>query len=695
MRQSWKILALCVFCTTSFTAKGQEDKKARPPHWPFTPVTSPPIPGVTDPEWQRHPIDAFIHARMAAAGLQPAPLLSKRALLRRLAFDLTGLPPTPAEMKRFLSEGAPDSYAQAIDYYLASPRYGEHWARHWLDVVRYAETDGFAIDGNRPTLWRYRDYVVRNFNEDTPFDSFIREQIAGDEINAGIKGAIATGFYRLGPWEADNMTPEVKRQDYLNEVTGAVGAAFLGLTLDCARCHDHKYDPIPARDYYRLQAFLAPIQHAEVPSEYLPAERNAHFDRNKSSYDKEMALRKEKLATFRSQLRQKLAVYREEEADKISEEQINKAVDQEHPFSDDDKKMIRELTKAVETYIEAKSYASVAWTIKNPQKDQDPVETFILGGGDVGTRMEKVSRGFLSAVPSLLKESPPFSSRAILAQWITHPDNPLTPRVLANRIWLYHFGEGIVQTANDFGRNGSGASHPELLDYLASRLVANNWRLKPLHREILLSRAYRLSTQHSQVGNALKQDPDNLLLWRGNHRRLTAEMLRDTMLAVSGKLSHLGGGPGFFEKLPKEMGDDFPFFKWKPSSDEERSRRSIYMFQRRNMVHPMMESFDVADASESCARRDNSLHPLQAFDLLNSELAHASSNDFAKRILAQAGADPGAQTRAIFLHAFSRPPSERELALGVGFLKKHHGTENALAGLCLVIFNTNEFIYIE
>lgn len=669
-----------------YLGQGKENQSA----WPYSRIEKPELPAET-----ASAIDFFIAGKIKDAGLEPAPLLAKPDLLRRLAFDLTGLPPTSDEVAQFLSDESPAAYRKMVDHYLASPRYGERWARHWLDVVRYAETDGFAIDGVRPTLWRYRDYVIRTFNEDRPFDQFIREQIAGDELKAGAEGAIATGFYRLGQWEADNMTPEIKRQDYLNEITSAVGAVFLGLTLECARCHDHKYDPIPARDYYRLQSHFTKLDHAEVTANYLQAERNESFDAKKAKRDAELKQRETKLAEFRSILRNKLAAHIEKKPSEVTDEEINQAVNESQPFTKEDKAKIRELTGAVATFTEGKSYASVAWTVSVAEK-ANPENTFVLGGGDPAVRGDQVHAGFLSAVSGVGPTPTGPTTRTALAEWLTHRDHPLTARVLANRIWLYHFGEGLVRTPNDFGRNGSGASHPELLDYLAARLIEHDWRLKPLHREIVLSRSYRLSSNHPDPKRAETIDPDNELLWRAHYRRLEAETIRDAMLAVSGSLRHAGGGPGFFEKLPREMGTDYPFFKWHPSSEDDRRRRSIFMYQRRNMVHPMLESFDVADASESCAKRSNSLHPLQAFDLLNSDFAHDCSKQFAKHLRDKSGDDPQELVDAIFRSAFARPPTERELSMGIEFLERPAADkQDRLAELCLVIFNTNEFLYLE
>jgi hypothetical protein len=689
--------------------------------WPFTPITKqkPTQPNHDKAAWCRDRIDSFVLARLDDQKLKPATPLSGGALLRRVAFDLTGLPPTPSEMERFLHDPSPNAYEKAVERYLASPRYGERWARHWLDVVRYADSDGFAIDGVRPTLWRYRDYVIRTFNEDRPFDQFFREQLAGDEIDAGTEGLVATGFYRLGPWEADNMVKEVKRQDYLDEVTSSVGAAFLGMTLGCARCHDHKYDPITAKDYYEMQAFFAPIEHNEVPAEHVDSERNAGFVSAKSRIDKDKADSAEKLKTHRVHLTRKLAAETGKEEKDVTDEDVDKAIGEDKPFSDEDKKKLKDLREAAnQCATDAKPYATLAWTISNPtdgkavegkeeeEEEAKLIQTFLLTGGDVAAKGEKVSPDVLSATKSCTpfeKVTPEILAasnsgrRKALAEWITHPDNPLTARVLVNRLWQFHFGKGIVRTSNDFGRNGSGPTHPGLLDYLATRLIDSGWQLKALHREILMSATYRMSTHNRDGQMAAGIDPENRLLWRAEYRRLEAETVRDTLLAVSGRIRLTQGGPGFFEKLPDEMGFKFPLFQWHPSAEEERVRRSVYMFQRRNLVHPMMESFDVADASESCARRSHSLNPSQALELWNGEFARESSNHFAQRVRIEVRADLSEQVQRVFTLALNRPPNGQELKSSLEFLQQDaaEGAESTLSDLCLIVLNMNEFIYLN
>ena len=691
----------------------------------FTPLGSPRPPAVGDAQWSGDPLDAFVFARLKRSGLRPAPEVSRRVWVRRVTYDLTGLPPAPDAVRRFLDDPRPDDLARSIvvDRLLATPAHGERWARHWLDVVRYGESDGFAIDGERPTLWRYRDYCIRAFNEDRPYDRFVREQLAGDVFELGSEGHVATGFYRLGRWEADNMVKENKRQDYLNEVTTAIGSAFLGVTLECARCHDHKYDPIPTRDFYRLQAFVSPVVRKDVAAELDDAEITSEVRRGSERAEKELARRQDKLNAFREELRSKLAESSKTETTAISDSDLSEALKKGEPFDAKEKKRHEKLEKAVKEYKGVARYAAVACAIVSPGADEKRPETHILLGGDVTSRGEAVTPGFLSAVKGDLislradsEDKPPDDAeigRRELADWIASPRNPLTARVIVNRLWQFHLGAGIVATPNDFGVNGSGASHPELLDYLATRLIDFDWRLKPLHRLIVLSRAYRTTAEHPERVACERVDPNNRLLWRGHFRRLEAEALRDATLAVSGSLFRSFGGPGFLQELPAELGRSFPFFDWDPSDAEQRRRRSIYMFQRRNLVHPMMEAFDTADMSLSCERRQVSVTTPQVFSLVNSEFAHRISRTFAERVRHEVGEDSGEQIDRVFWLAFSRIPASGERERCEAFLREQrelHASRNrtgdaakdggdpaqaALGDLCLVAINANEFLYLE
>jgi hypothetical protein len=711
-------------------------------------------PDVADSNWSQNPIDTYVYSSLEKAGLKPASLVGRRVWLRRVTFDLTGLPPTPDEIDAFLSDTRPDAaaYSAVVDRLLASPRYGERWARHWLDVVRYGDSDGFAIDKERPTMWRFRDYVIRAFNDDRPFDRFIREQLAGDEINAGSEGIVATSFYRLGPYEADNMVAENRRQDFLNEITSTVGNAFLGLSMGCARCHDHKYDPILQTDYYQLQSFFTPLQRANVAAEFIEAELTGKIGQRKAEVDGELRERREALEEFRLELKTKLANAEEKLVEDISVRDLERAVRRESThFTDAERKRYTELKQAVDSYLEGKRFESVAVTVKNPDGNKEIPATHVLLVGDVFNPGERVQPGFLSAVDpwsaDLVEEVRESASssrgrRRILADWIASPENPVTTRVFVNRIWHYHMGQGLVATPNEFGTNGSGPSHPELLDFLAHWFMDHGWSLKPLHRLLVLSHTYRLSTTHLEATACAQVDPDNRLLWRSNFRRLEAETIRDAMLAASGSLNLEQGGPGYYETLPDEMTRSVFMFTWKPSAEAQRFRRTIYMFQRRNFILPMMEVFDSADMTESCEQRKTSVTASQALSLFNSKFAYMTSRLFAERILREAGEK---QVEYLFQVAFSSPPEQDELDACLRFLatkrqayvteqqsvteqQRHEKADasgqheqssqieaskgkqdeqgqeeqkpanpelDALTDLCLAIFNTNRFLYLE
>ncbi|MFM2093367.1 MAG: hypothetical protein RIS70_491, partial [Planctomycetota bacterium] len=637
----------------------------------FQPLSDPQVPqldqaaDVHAADWIR-PIDAFVFVKRKQANLSPAPHASRRDWIRRVTFDLTGLPPTADEVREFEADFREDlaAMAEVVDRLLASPRYGEHWARHWLDVVRYADSDGFAIDSERLQLWRFRDYVIRVLNEDRPFDQFIREQIAGDEIAAdenpvheasangndrNSRGLVAISYYRLGPWEADNMTPEHRRQDYLNDITSNMGSAFLGLTIGCARCHDHKYDPIPQSDFYRLQAFIAPIEHDTLPAAFLPGELSPKLQSRYQQAVESHQSKVKELAELRAALRQQVADDNDLGPDQVSDELLDKAI-QDRAGAIQAADAIRHealKTESANRVDEQRLEAKVV-AIRNPKADAKLPDTFVLNNGDVFDPGDKVVPGFLASLPTWSPElsqaaaaagSNPGGRRRILAEWLANASNPLTTRTLVNRVWAYHFGAGLIATPNDLGANGAGVSHPELLDYLARRLIANQWRLKPLHRELVLSATYRMSSRHPDAQSAASIDPQNRLLWRAPLRRLDSEMIRDAILKVSGRLVLEPGGPGFYEALPEEMERKYSFFNWDDSTESDRVRRSIFMFQRRNLVHPMMEAFDGADVNTSCEARRASVTATQSLMLLNSRLTQESSFHLAEVVRATSADD--------------------------------------------------------
>jgi hypothetical protein len=634
-------------------------KPAERQHWSFLPRTSAPVPSFTDPaakQWVRGPIDAFVLARLRKENLQPAPAASKRTLIRRLYFDLTGLPPTPAEVEAFLADKSTDAYERVVDKLLASPRYGERWGQHWLDVVRFAETDGFEYDTHRPDAWRYRDYVIRSFNADKPYDRFLREQIAGDEIDKeNQEYRVASGLHRLGPLRKNAGNQEVasSRNEVLTEMTNVVGSAILGVTLGCARCHDHKFDPIRHTDYYRMQAFFASTHGDDVP--LASAEEQAAWKAKTETVQQEMkALRKAMKGLEGEQLQ-------------VMEKKLK----------DTESKMPPPLP--------------ALFSVSTDREKVTPIH--VLARGDTQNKGEQVHMRPLGVLlpddaPEWQEEKP----RAALASWITDPDHPLTARVVVNRIWHYHFGQGIVSTPNDFGRMGARPSHPEMLDYLANRFVEERWRWKPIHREIVLSSTYRQSSRSPLEAKAHSVDPNNKLLWHYSRRRLQAEEIRDAMLSVSGLLNTKTGGPSVIVPVDQDLVNLlYKPSQWTVTPDgTEHNRRSVYLIAKRNLRLPFMEVFDSPDLQTSCARRESSTHAPQALELLNGDLSNRLAEAFADRLRREAGEDRLKQIDLAYQLATSRAPKPAERKLAQAFLEKQPLREFALAML-----NLNSFLYLD
>ncbi len=649
--------------------KPDSSAKKRDPYleWLLHKPVAPTVPAAQEANWVKNPIDAFVLAKLNAKGLHPAPEASKRVLLRRVYMDLIGLPPTPTELDAFESDSAPDAYEKVVDKLLADTRYGERWGRHWLDLARFAESDGFAIDGERPNAWRYRDYVIRSFNEDKHYDTFVKEQIAGDEMQGGNRSErlVALGFLRMGTWEADANFKTQLRQDVLNELTGTVGQVFLGFTVGCARCHDHKYDPIPQRDFYRLQAFFAPMRVEDRAAPFIDAEHPKLMRTNLRKYEDESDEANDALKTLESQLKDKYSAVHKTTASggasapasKRKGGDFMKALkDAKDPTYTAEERAnwvkvrddARRLTESVARY------RPVAYSVSDVVPPQVPslADTYVLAGGDLANKGEKVEPGFLQAIagngdPAKI----PFAGgssgrRTALADWIASPDNPLTARVIVNRLWQHHFGEGIVSTPSDFGINGERPSHPELLDWLATQLVAKQWSLKAMHRLMLTSNTYRQSSENPEYQKYTATDPKNQLLWRMNWTRLQGEAIRDSVLAVSGQLQTADGGPGVFVDVPSDVAEGFEFFKWFPSDPKAQARRTIYDFQRRSVMNPMIEVFDGANMSEVCSRRSTTVVPTQAFTLLNSEFINNEAGHFAERVVELAGPDRDKQNRS-------------------------------------------------
>ena len=669
-------------------------------HWAFRPIQHPVMPAVRDRTWGHNPVDDFILARLEAAGLSPLPPADRLTLIRRATFDLTGLPPTPAEVDAFCADDASQAYERLVDRLLAAPAYGERWAQHWLDLARFAETDGFEHDLVRPHAWRYRDWVVNALNQDLPYDEFTALQIAGDELRPGDPAAvIATGFLLCGPDMPDINLQDERRHTVLNEITSTVGAVFLGLQIGCAQCHDHKYDPLSQADFYRLRA---------------------HFDSADIFKDHPVATPAELAACEQAQAARGPVVQELEARLKMLEESARRTLREKNP----DLQPKREDLLAALSPADRDSHAQVSRDLAavpplpplplgRVLKNGPPRPSQVMIRGDFRRPGARVEPGVPRvAVPvglaaSIVKSDSIVGRRSELARWLTRPENPLTTRVLVNRLWQGHFGEGLVRSASDFGRMGETPTHPELFDWLAGELPRQGWSLRRMHRLLVTSATYRQASrpdspdwsaaQRSAAGenwsHAQVADPDNRLLARMPRRRLEGEAIRDAMLAAAGQLSQRRGGPGIRPPLPQELVETLLKNQWNVSPDtEDHRRRSLGLFVRRNLRYPLFEAFDRPDANASCPRRGRSTIAPQALFLLNSEFSLQAAQDLAAA-LQQASLDPTVQIDLAYLHTLSRRPTEAERRLATDFLNAD--SPAALTGFCLALFNLNEFIYID
>lgn len=692
-------------------AAASQDKSLE---WLLRTPTAGTVPEVRQKSWVRNPIDAFVLAELDKRGMRPAEEAPRRTLLRRISIDLIGLAPTPEEMRTFEADADPKAYEKAVDRLLADARYGERWARHWLDLVRYAESDGFAIDGERPTAWRYRDYVIRAFNQDKPYNVFVQEQIAGDEYRGKDPAPpgdrlVALGFLRFAPWEADANSKKQLRQDFLNDVTGTVGSVFLGMTTGCAQCHDHKYDPIPQKDFYRLQAFFAGTATADLPVGFDAVERPKEMKRSMRQHEDAAEAAQVELDRQKEDLKQRyMKLMKVESKDEGLKKFLGKLNTRNLFFLEQDLPLVKEpewrvpmaayfATRDVMQREQelAKRHQALAYAVKDvaPPAAPEVPETFVLAGGDLFAKGEKVDASFLSCVTgkSVAAEIP-FAGgsngrRLALAEWIASEKNPFTARVMVNRIWQRHWGEGLVRTPSDFGKNGDTPSHPELLDWLATEFVAKGWSAKAMHRLMLTSATYRQASRHAEQKEYTAKDTTNRLLWRMNWQRLDAESLRDSILSISGRLNPAMGGPPVLFGVPEDVAQGFEFFKWFPSSEEEQRRRSVYLIQRRSVLLPMAETFDAPNLSSSCARRLPTIVAPQALTLLNGALTRTEAQHLALRV---AGAkDPVGEA---FWLVLGRAPLAEERLQGERLAKQGQA---GLASLGVVLLNLNEFLFVE
>ena len=820
-------------------------------YWAYRPLKRPQVPLVNASDWVSNPIDAFILTKLEAHGLTPAAPASKLTLIRRVYYDLTGLPPSPEAVEAFLNNTAPDAYEKLIDKLLKSPRYGEKWGRHWLDLVRYAETNGYEGDSDKPYVWRYRDYVINAFNKDKPYDQFIKEQLAGDELNAvTTETVIATGYHKLGVWDDGPADRKLARYDYLDDIVSTTGQVMLGMTVGCARCHDHKIDPISTQDYYSLLAFFhditpnnrAPLADIGTPeqqavrnkqlAEKRLAEQEAQddlfqvqeaikielakvhseaivpdipispireltyrfyrgaFDQFPDDFDalepaaegrlfsnlfslapasrkKDIGLvfegtlqvPEEATYTFHINLQGacRLILNGYRVAELIGERDVEIALTNgdvpirlEYFNKDLDKPQLEvswsglnferqslstnatvnfdELLKThaelIETNAPLKALVDKYKEVKKQRderrrqrvpydhqalavSEREQTPTHILRRGNphlVGREVKPAFPAVLTPpvvdVPSVPEDVKSSGKRRVFAEWVANTENPLTARVMVNRIWQYHFGRGIVRSTNDFGQLGTPPTHPELLDWLASEFIASGWRLKAMHKLLMTSNAYRMSAE----GNPkfIQQDANNDLFWRFDMRRLTAEEIRDTVLWITGKLNLKMEGPSVFPELPEEVlaTSSRPRNVWGQSPPEEANRRSVYVKVKRSLLVPILNQFDQANTDSTCPVRFSTIVPTQSLTMLNGKFINDQALAFANRMRWEGGVTVEDRVRFGLRLVLCREPIPTEVQQALTFmqeLQQHEGvsSEVALDRFALLALNLNEFVFLD
>ncbi|HXX94047.1 MAG TPA: PSD1 and planctomycete cytochrome C domain-containing protein, partial [Planctomycetota bacterium] len=671
-------------------AKAPVDFAEARKHWPYTPVGRPAPPAVEDAVWAWTPIDRFILARLEEKHLRPVADADLRTLIRRLTFDLTGLPPTPEEVDAFLADPAPDAYSKVVERLLASSAYGERWGRHWLDLVRYSDAAGDNSDYPIPQMYKFRNYVIAAFNADKPYDRFILEQLSGDLLPSNDdadrrSNLIATG-YLAGARRFGSVTDDYPWHLTIEDTIDNLGRTFLGVTASCTRCHDHKFDPFTNEDYYALYGFFDSTRYP------FPGIELQHYASDLVYLAPDLEVQK-----AMDERRQKMAAI---EASTKPIEEHKKKVEAFAKGSDDE-------SVAVKAYVD-----DLAREIDRIRKERTRVQQTLLPfealyavadaplsgnarvqvKGDPARLGREVPRRFFELLGGQeLPAGTAGSGRLELARWIADPANPLTARVMANRIWHYHFGKGIVQTPSDFGRQGRPPTHPELLDYLARQFIESGWSMKSLHRMIVSSHVYRLSCQDDPQGAA--GDPANDLLWRFRRHRLEAEAIRDSMLAVSGTLDRtLGGAHPIPEMATWEYTEHKPFL-----SVYDHSKRSVYLLTQRISRHPFLGTFDGADTNSGTPARITSTTSLQALSFLNDPFVHAEAARFAERLARERTDDPSRVDRAYAL-ALGRPPSAEERTRSVDYLQKTRAQlddRQALESFARVLFRLTEFIYVR
>ena len=720
-------LTLCALLTTGESSPllGEENKlqQAARQHWAYQPITRPEIPAVIDKNWVKNPIDQFILAKLESKGWKPARPALPHQMVRRLYLGVIGLPPKPSEQKDYLDRPSSKLLDIVVDDLLRSPAYGERWGRHWLDVVRYADTNGYERDSAKPYAWRYRDYVIRAFNEDKPFDRFIVEQLAGDLVkDSSISSLIATGYFLLGAWDDAPTDAKKDRYEQLDDFVTTTGQSFLGISLGCARCHDHKMDAFTQQDYYGMAAIFSPIERpivrgreVAIPATLSPrssdvnqdaAEPTNRVSRSEVKTGKKTGKKTDITSPRKSNDAQPADLARAEEPGKDSEEpargSMSPAMSLPETFGDDDES-------------EPTSTVPLAYI---PKITVTPEPVFVLARGEPGLPEKKAVAAIPASLarggePSLKMTEDLKHDRLALAEWIASPKNPLTARVIVNRVWQFHFGVGLVRTPDDFGLAGDPPTHPELLDWLADWFVNDaHWKLKELHRLILTSNTYRMSQRVDPA--YVESDPENLLLSHFPRRRLDAEVIHDSMLAVSKQLNRRMFGPPTFPYIDAQtlMSHRYAASGWERFDEKEASRRAIYACSKRTLPVPFFETFDACPSSQSVPVRLTTTTSVQALTLLNGELVNRQAKYFADRLIMEAGSDPRAVIDLAFRLALSRPPSEIEAKSMLEFLNVETAARieeapktlplsqtdayhQAVIQFCRAIFNLDEFLCSE
>ena len=680
--------------------------------WAFQPPRHTELAIETDLNWSQNTIDRFVLSRLRQQEMLPAPRADRPTLLRRLYFDLLGLPPRPEEVTAFVQDHAADAWERRVDLLLASPRYGEHWARYWLDLVRYSDSDGWNQDAYRPSIWRYRDYVIQAFNDDRPYPQFVREQLAGDEIDADDPAHLdAAGFLRLGIYEYNQRDARGHWDDIMNEMTDVAGDVFLGMSMACARCHDHKFDPVPQQDYFKLRAFFEPVTWRDD----LPVATRGQL----ATYEHQLMVWRQATQDIRRQIDALLKPYNDRKwistvdkfpldiqacfqkpvAERTSwEQQMAYLVSRQ--FLEEGGGPLKSISKADKAEQErlTKELSAFDHLKPTPLPKRMTVTDFagtlaptVIPEDDQGQRIDP---GFLSILSLALQPTPirpteitrPAGSvsssgrRTALARWIGRPDNPLTTRVIVNRIWQQHFGRGLVPTPNNFGKMGERPTHPQLLDWLALSFVNNGWHIKQLHKQILMSETWRQSAHHPLADSYQQRDPADRLLWRSRVHRLKAEQIRDAMLSASGELQHQLGGSGVADSSP---------------------RRSIYIKQFRNTSETFLHAFDAGSGLKSVAVRNTTTTPTQSLLLINGEYALRRAEHLATRLMQLSFRDTTSLVDFATRLTWGRAATDTEVlrcAAFLGVTETDHPAavqRQALINFCHILFNANEFLYLD